>query len=121
MSGYIYRRFETPAGRLRRRITVQESVRTDDGLGGFTLTWGGIGHEWPTWSEKGYVSGGDTTELQQTQPRLRFSYRIRSRKDVTFTSAMRVIDGALTCAITAVANDDADRSSQVLHCIEEAP
>lgn len=119
-SGYS-RRIETTSGRLRTRITILAPQRTDDGLGGFTTTYGGTGFQWLAWAEKHFASGGDTVELEQTQSRRQYSYRIRRRKDVTVTSAMRVLEGTQTLTITAVIADDEDRSAQVLHCTELAP
>lgn len=120
MSG-SYRRQETGAGRLRTRIQIQQEQRTDDGQGGYTMTWGGAGFQWNAWAEKLYVTGGETVELEQAQSRRRFTYRIRNRKDVTVVAGMRVVDGTLSLTITAVANDDLDLAAQVIHCIEVAP
>lgn len=106
------------AGEMRSRISVVEEVRTDDGQGNYTKVWGGTGHQWDIWAQKLYLSGGDTAEHEQDVSRRRFAYRTRSRSDVTFTSAMRIIDGAVTLAIIAVANDDEDRSAQQLVAVE---
>lgn len=102
------------AGLMKSRVTVQEEVRTDDGQGNYTKVWGGTGHEWPIWAEKTYRGGGDTPQMQQDISRRRFAYRTWKRGDVTFTSAMRILDGTMNLAITAVEDDDADRSAQTL-------
>lgn len=113
-------RSKLSAGELRSRITVQEEVRTDDGQGNYTKVWGGSGHEWSAWAEKKYLTGGDTPEAQQDISRRRIAFRTRRRTDVTFTSAMRVLDedGVTKYAIYAVEDDDLDRSSQTLAAVE---
>ena len=109
------------AGYMTSRITVMEEVRTDDGQGNYTKVWGGAGHEWSIWAEKRGLGGGDTAEFDQTVNRGRFAYRTRRRKDVTFTSAMRILDGTTNLAITAVTLDDSDRSAQTLIAVELQP
>jgi len=115
-------RYRITAGELRSRITVQEEVRTDDGAGGYTKVWGGTGHEWKAWAEKQYLGGGDTPEMAQDISRRRCAYRTWRRRDVTFTSAMRILDAdGTTYAITSVTFDDADRSAQTLVAVELQP
>jgi len=113
------------AGALRNRITVKEETRVDDGQGNYTKTWGGVGHEWPIWAKREYVSdiqtGGDTAEHAQTVSRRRFAYTVRRRSDVVFTSAMRITDGEIDLAITAVQFDDKDVSAQQLIAVELQP
>ena len=108
------------SGDMKSRITVQEEVRTDDGQGNYTKVWGGAGHEWPIWAQKLYLSGGDAPEAEQNISRRRIAFRTRRRTDVTFTSAMRVLDedGVTKYAIYAVEDDDLDRSSQTLAAVE---
>lgn len=106
------------AGYMPSRITVMEEVRTDDGQGNYTKVWGGAGHQWSICAEKTYLSGGDTPEAQQDISRRRFAYRTRRRKNVTFTSAMRIQDGTTNLAITNVSFDDGDRSAQTLIAVE---
>lgn len=113
-----YRQSPLASGVMRSRVTVQEETRTDDGQGNYTKVWGGSGHEWPIWAQKVYRTGGDTSEMQQDISRRRFEYTTRQRADVTFTSAMRILDGTMKLAIIAVANDDQDRSAQTLVAVE---
>lgn len=109
------------SGDMPSRITVKEEVRTDDGQGNYTKTWGGTGHQWSIWAGKRYLSGGDTPEAEQDVSRRRFAYTTRRRSDVTFTSAMRIVDGTLNLAITSVTFDDRDLSAQTLIAVELQP
>jgi len=91
-----------------------------DGQGGFAKTWGGTGHTWNAWSRKKFLSGGDSSESDQTVSRRRFEYTLRRRRDVTLSGSMRVRDGSMLLQVVSVVADDEDISAVRL-VTEELP
>lgn len=108
------------AGALQTRITIQEETRVSDGQGGVTKTWGGTGHTWNAWSRKKFVSGGDSSESDQTVSRRRFEYTVRRRRDVSLSGSMRVVDGSVLLQVISVSADDDDVSAMRI-VAEELP
>lgn len=102
------------AGRLNKRVTIQQVTRTADGGGGYTEAWGTLA---TMWARVTPTDGLERFEGQQTQGTLRYEVEIRHRTDVT--SAMRLsYDSRSLYIIQPPFSPDEKRESLVLICEE---
>lgn len=103
------------AGDLRHRITIQEQIKTVDGVGGFDLEWTTYGTVWAAvWP----VSAKEITS--QGKPSGEITHKVRIRYLSGITDAMRIIFGTRTLEIVAppINNDERNVSLDLL-CREE--
>jgi SPP1 family predicted phage head-tail adaptor len=77
------------AGKLDRRITIQERTAVQDGAGGETVTWVDRA---TVWAAKMDVSGREQLMAHQMVPTDLVRFRIRYRSDVAMTDRV-VYDG----------------------------
>jgi SPP1 family predicted phage head-tail adaptor len=74
------------AGRLNRRVAIQEVSRVGDGGGGWTETWATVA---TVWARVAPASGSEEYRAQQTQSATIYEVEIRHRTDVT--PQMRIV------------------------------
>jgi SPP1 family predicted phage head-tail adaptor len=66
-------------GTLNKRIILQQSTRTSDGMGGFSLTWADVSTVWASiWP----LSASETVESMKTNMTISHRIRIRYRGDL---------------------------------------
>lgn len=75
------------SARLRQRITIEQPVEVDDGLGGTDITWGGVV---TVWAEVIPLNSGrnETSFAYQQEARLRHRITIRYRDGID--ASMRI-------------------------------
>lgn len=86
-----------PIGTFRHRLTVEESVTSADGGGGFTTAWTGAGDVWAIVAP---VSGEEHLAADALSGRVTHRITIRQRRDLK--PAMRLRDGTRVFEIVAV-------------------
>jgi head-tail adaptor len=91
-------------GQLKHRLTIQESVRTPDGGGGFTTVWQDIAVEPAVFAHVIRTSGDES--LHQQQLVAMASYRITMRYRADITTAHRLTNGATVFNITGLRDPD---------------
>jgi len=74
------------AGRLRRRVTIQRSVRVDDGYGGSQVVWEDVGKVWAAVEP---LRGSERYAAQQVKNDL--SHRVLMRYRPGITPQMRLV------------------------------
>ena len=98
------------AGDLRHRITIQSSVKTGDGGGGFTVAWSNLA------TVRGKIEplrGREQLHGMQLEARVTHRILIRYRSDVT--AANRILFGTRTFNIRSVLNvDERNRWLEIL-------
>jgi len=83
-------------GNLNKRITLQQSTRASDGMGGFTLTWADVATIWAAiWP----VSANEQVKSGQTIGNI--THRIRIRYRSVLKSSLRIKYGNRYFAIVA--------------------
>jgi SPP1 family predicted phage head-tail adaptor len=96
-------------GALRKRLTLESGVRTDDGSGGFTVSWTPVV---TLWAEVAQPGGGEGLAGDRLTAERRVLVVFRHRGDVT--AAQRFTAGGRVYEIVAVR--DADGRGRELHC-----
>jgi SPP1 family predicted phage head-tail adaptor len=101
-------------GALRKRLTLESGVRTDDGAGGFTVSWTAVA---AVWADVSQLGGGEGVAGGRLTAERRVRVVIRHRGDVTakqrFTGAGRIYE------IVAVRDVDGRTRELVCDCVEE--
>lgn len=88
-------------GKLNKYVTLQQSTRVSDGMGGFTLTWADVDSVWAAlWP----VSANETIQANQTV--MTISHRIRIRYRSVLKPNWRVKYGNRYFAIVSVINPE---------------
>lgn len=82
---------------MRHRITIQQAVKSSDGMGGFVETWGPICTVWASMRQE---SGKELVNADKIQASRRVQYGIRYRADIA--ANMRILHGSRTLNIVAV-------------------
>lgn len=104
------------AGRLNKRVAIQEYASTSDGGGGTTQTWATITNG-TVWARVSPLDGVERFQAQQVQGTLTHEIEIRYRSDVT--TKMRVsYDGRFFYISQPPINKDEKGESLVLICEE---
>lgn len=98
-------------GALTARVRVERPVRTDDNLGGATITWSDEGDVW-SFVESIGASAAERHDTEASTTILRVTIRRR-----TIRAGWRLVWGARVLRVTGVRDDGGDRI-QVL-CEEE--
>ena len=103
------------AGDLIHRVTVQETVRSDDGAGGHTLSFVGRA----TVSARVMGTGGrEVMEAKKLNPKITHVVRMRWRSDVDATQRLLFDGRALN--IVAAYDPDGMRTELLVQCEEDA-
>ncbi|MBI3440666.1 MAG: phage head closure protein [Proteobacteria bacterium] len=89
---------------MKRRITLQEQVRTPDGGGGFTVTWQNIATVPEVYAAIVPLSGAEQLRHHQLEASVTHRITLRYRSDVT--TAMRIVHDTTVYHITAVIDQD---------------
>lgn len=88
-------------GDLNKYITLQQSTRVSDGMGGFTLSWSDVASVfaalWP-------ISASETVQANQTV--MTISHRIRIRYRSTIKPSNRIKYGNRYFAIVSIINPE---------------
>ncbi|KAB2849262.1 MAG: phage head closure protein [Hyphomicrobiaceae bacterium] len=100
------------AGRLRRRLSLQEASRVTDAGGGSAESWGTVAI---LWGEVRPVSGREGASQHQLQGRVSHEIVIRHRPGVA--PAMRFVEGERVYEILAVLEHDGRK--RILNCLCE--
>lgn len=98
---------------LRHRVTIQASIRTDDGGGGGTVEWIDEGR---IWAHVEPLSGFQRLKAEQLEATLTHSVTIRYRADVL--AGMRFNYGGRLLLIHTAIDEDERRRWLVLMCEE---
>lgn len=99
------------AGELRRRVTIQQRVTTQDTFGGQSQTWADFAAHVPAAIEP--LSGRELMTAQSTQSEV--SHRITIRYLPGVTAAMRIVYQGRYFNISAVMNiEERNREMQIL-------
>ena len=99
------------AGKLNRRVVIQQLTAGQDDIGQPVQTWATLA---TVWAHILHISGRESIQADADTATLKASIRIRYRTDVT--SAMRVVHGAKTYEIKAVLPDEEGRDHVDLSC-----
>lgn len=92
-----------PAGRLKRKITLQQPILTPDGGGGYTRSWQDVVDLWAeVLPFESRVTQGET--LQDLRLQSRITHRITVRYREGITTDMRFVDGSRYFVIRTVRN-----------------
>lgn len=102
------------AGKLNKRVTIQQVTRTSDGGGGYTEAWAALATVWANVEPQ---SGSERWTAGQQGAGVEWQVTIRYRDDVT--PLMRVLYGSKVLNIRAVMDPDARSERLVLVCEEE--
>ncbi len=105
------------AGRLNRRVTLQQKSVTRDALGAEVVTWVDVA---TVWAEVSPYSGREFVALRQAQDEITTRITIRYRRGVT--PAMRVVHGEAKYDIVHVIDrNDAHVSLELVARAEAVP
>lgn len=98
-------------GAMRERVTLQSPLRTADGAGGASISWGeGIS----LWAKVEELGGGGIPSAERLAARTRLRVTIRYRKDVT--TEMRLLWRLRAYDIRAHRDADGEKRFLVLDC-----
>lgn len=104
-----------PIGKLRHRVTLQEPVDTDDGVGGTTRTWSTVA---ALWARIEPLDAAERTEAGRLEAAVDHRITIRHR---ALTHAMRFAIGTRVFAIRGLTDRDERHRYLVCDCEEIAP
>lgn len=102
------------AGKLDKRVTLQQLNRTADGAGGWEEVWANVA---TVWARVSPLRGGERYEAQRVQANLSHKVTIRHRAGTT--PAMRILYGTRVLQITAVIDPDERHEVLELLCEEQ--
>jgi len=101
-------------GRMRRRVTIQSPQKTEDGMGGHTISWSDVAE---VWAEIEPLRGTEYFYAHQIKNEVSHRVRIRFRSDIT--EEMRIKLGDRVFNIESILDiEEAHRFLEIL-CIEE--
>lgn len=103
------------AGKLRRRVTLQRPVESQDGTGQPVVTWTAVD---TVWGQVRPLQGRELFTAQAVHAKLTVEVRIRYRSDVL--STWRVVTGGHTYELVQDPIDVDDRRAYLLLLCEEA-
>lgn len=92
------------ASQVKERITLEQPVGTDDGLGGQTISWEVVA---TVWAQVRPVGSGSREGASAQQPEAAAGYRVRMRLRDGVNAAMRLQWRARTLAIHSVHEHEA--------------
>lgn len=108
------------AGTLRRRVTIQEQVSTQDASGQPVDTWNPIATNPTVWASVEDLSGKEALRDGAFTAQITTTVTMRYRSDLK--SGMRIVDGTRTLEIAAPPIDkDGRRRALEILCKEIAP
>lgn len=114
----------TQAGQLRRRLTIQQETRTEDGYGGYTVEWATVANVFGAemaWKPYNYAAPGQPLQLVYTR------YIIRYMPTTQVVAGMRLVDndstgsGGTTFTIMGAIDPDGTKRQLHLTCEQVAP
>ncbi len=88
------------SGVLRKRVTLQAESRTDDGAGGYALSWTDVA---TVWAEIAPLGGREAFAAHRLEARVTHRVRLRYREGIT--ADMRLVMGSRVFNIRAVLNE----------------
>jgi len=88
-------------GQLRERITIQQEVRSSDGMGGGGVTWNDVD---TVWAKVSPLRGVERTQANQQQGEVMYRITMRYRTDIK--TDMRIAWGSVMFNITSVYSPD---------------
>ncbi len=91
-------------GRMRERITFQQSVKTPDGIGGFSTTWQNIASRPTIFAKVQPLNAREQLQAQQIQSPISHKITIRYRKDLN--TSMRILWDGQPLNIHGITNPD---------------
>ncbi len=97
------------SSRLKKRIIIEEPIRTADGAGGFTITWNRVGDAWVEIVPKNQVSNRESFDYGKLNNNSLYSVVLRYREDIKHTMRL-VVDGQVL-NIRAIINPDFGRKT----------
>lgn len=101
--GYLHRdELDMPAGAFDRRVTFQNPVQTEDGMGGYTVVWSPF---LTTWAHIEPWRGRELWRDMQIYPNMWERVFIRYRPSlagIAFNASMRIMYGTRTLNIRSV-------------------
>lgn len=101
------------AGELRHRVRVQETVRTDDGAGGHTLSFRTI----DTIAARVFMSAGrEVMEAKKLNAKVSHVVRLRARTDIT--PAHRFMFNGTALNILSIGDPDGKGVEMIAQCEE---
>lgn len=99
-------------GGMRRRLELQQEVRTPDGGGGYTVGWSTVA---TVWGEITPVSGRERLEAMRLQGEVTHRIVVRHRRDLAPDHQWRLKLGQRTFNVRAVINQgERDRFLELL-------
>lgn len=105
------------AGSLRRKLTIQKSTKTPDGMLGYTSAWSDV------LTTRGSVTAKNSSALLQLlagqqMAQTAYDIIIRYPPSTTILPGMRVVDGARVYTISNV--NDTDERHRIIHlaCVQ---
>lgn len=101
----------THIGKLRHRLTIQQSVRSDDSGGGATLVWTDIDEVWGAIEA---ISGQENLEAGRISGKVVYRITLRYRDDLA--PEMRLLSGSEVFEILSVQDEDGRRRFLTCKC-----
>lgn len=99
-------------GGMRRRLELQQEVRTPDGGGGYTVNWSTVA---TVWAEVEPISGRERFEAMRLQGEVTHRIVVRHRRDLTPDHTWRLRLGSRSFNVRAVINQgERDRFLELL-------
>jgi SPP1 family predicted phage head-tail adaptor len=102
------------AGRMDKRVEIQQPVSVPDGAGGQTVTWTTFDTIWASIEP---LQGQEYIAAQQMQTAVTHRLRIRYLEGIT--AAMRVKFGARVFQIQSILNYNERNAEMQLMCVEQ--
>lgn len=99
------------AGKLNRRVKIQQLAAGQDALGQPVQTWSDLA---TVWANIKFNSGSETIKATAESSTAKASIRVRYRADIT--AGMRVLHGTTVFNIVAVLPDEQSRQHVDLAC-----
>lgn len=101
------------AGRLNNRVEIQHKIQGIDSVGATVYDWVTL---CCVWANIRHISGAEAIKADAVQSISKVSICIRSRTDIIFTSAMRVLYKKNIYEIKSVLPDNYDKAYLYLIC-----
>lgn len=104
------------AGMLRKRVTIQELTGTRDAAGGVSQVWTDVGE---TWASIEPLKSDERMAAQMVQSETTTRIRMRYRRDLTITSAMRIKYGTRYFQVEGPVINSYERNKEIIAMCRE--